>query len=305
MIELLSKSPSSIRCLLPWKHTPHPSACRRLMRPLANGRRRLCVRIGTLASALIRLVIAGGGMVSAANVEVNIAPKMSSHASLGSTPVGGPPRAPGPGASEPTDQHTRSIPRKRKAADIPLAPHFKRGCVWSDATSPTADIPLAPHFKRGCVWSDATSPTSPAALSTESAPPLSRVPSHLLSDSALIAYRDYISVSTPFDIDRFSAMLHSHPNRALVDSVIDGLCHGFWPLAEGDWKLSGDHDEDDIIIYSEPHLPEDMRAIRAFRDREAAAERWSPPIRNEKLLPGACASPVFVNWVQEKPRVIY
>jgi hypothetical protein len=170
-----------------------------------------------------------------------------------------------------------------------------------------SDVPLAPHFKRGYVWSDATSPTSPAALSTESAVPFPSVPVHLLNDSniqsALHIYKDYIKVSTPFNIDRFGSMLSMHPNRPFVDSVIHGLRYGFWPFAEGEWKSY--KDDKGKHHYSEPNLLEDMDAIRTFKDREVAAGRWSGPIRQEgKLHPETCVSPVFVNWLQDKPRVI-
>jgi hypothetical protein len=70
--------------------------------------------------------------------------------------------------------------------------------------------------------------------------PLPTVPDHLLNDpivqSALRMYKDYVKVSTPFDIDRFASMLSTHPNRAFVHSVIHGLRHGFWPFAEGDGR---------------------------------------------------------------------
>jgi hypothetical protein len=137
--------------------------------------------------------------------------------------------------------------------------------------------------------------------------PLPTVPDHLLNDpivqSALRMYKDYVKVSTPFDIDRFASMLSTHPNRAFVHSVIHGLRHGFWPFAEGEW--TSDDDDRAKHYYSEPQLPADIEAIRNFKNREVAAGRWSGPIRGGgKLHAGTRVSPVFVNWLQEKPRVI-
>ena len=64
---------------------------------------------------------------------------------------------------------------------------------------------------------------SPSALATETALPLASPPSHLLDDpelqATLYAMRDYIRVETPFNVDRFEAMLYDHPNQPFVESV--------------------------------------------------------------------------------------
>ena len=52
---------------------------------------------------------------------------------------------------------------------------------------------------------------------------------------------DFIRVETPFDVDRFEAMLYDHPNQPFVKSVMGSLRHSFWPFDEGNWK--DDHDE--------------------------------------------------------------
>ena len=90
-----------------------------------------------------------------------------------------------------------------------------------------------------------SSSLSPSALATETALPLASPPSHLLSDpyiqSTLHAMHDFIRVETPFDVDRFEAMLYDHPNQPFVKSVMGSFRHGFWPFDEGNWK--DDHDE--------------------------------------------------------------
>jgi hypothetical protein len=106
-----------------------------------------------------------------------------------------------------------------------------------------------PHYKRGFIWnkSSTSCPLSPSALATETASPLSSLPSHLLDNpeiqSSLHAMCDFIHVETPFNVDRFEALLYDHPNQPFVKSVMDSLHDGFWPFDEGNWKK----DRDDTI----------------------------------------------------------
>ncbi|KAF7371914.1 DNA RNA polymerase [Mycena venus] len=50
--------------------------------------------------------------------------------------------------------------------------------------------------------------------------------------------------------------------------------------------------------------PDDLEAIRAYRDKEMSAGHWSGPLPNNELLPGMRMSPMFVVWQKEKPRII-
>ena len=111
--------------------------------------------------------------------------------------------------------------------------------------------------------------------------------------------RDFIRVETPFNVDRFEAMLYDHPNQPFVKSVMRGLREGFWPFDEGNWK---DDHEDTIKNYSTKE--EDLEAIRAFRDDEIQARRWSDPLPITTLLPGMKSSPIFVAWQRGKARVV-
>lgn len=92
-------------------------------------------------------------------------------------------------------------------------------------------------------------------------------------------------------------MLHDHPNQPFVQSVLLGLREGFWPLDDGEWKI-----ENEEIIGNYSTEEPDLEAIRAFRDTECEAERWSGPI--SQLLPGMKMSPMFVIWRNDKPRVV-
>ncbi|KAF5383038.1 hypothetical protein D9615_004923 [Tricholomella constricta] len=175
---------------------------------------------------------------------------------------------------------------KRKADLLPLdAPRFRRGYVWSDSLSPFSEN------------------VSPAALYTESAPPLPSPPSHLLNDpeilASLQAMGSRIKVDTPFNVDKLESMLHDHPNQPFVKSVMSGLRHGFWPFDEGEWKseaeeFAGNYSVEDC----------DLDAIRVFRDKELKAGRWSDVLPDATLLPGMKMSPMFVVWQKGKGRVI-
>ncbi|KAF5385784.1 hypothetical protein D9615_002558 [Tricholomella constricta] len=78
-----------------------------------------------------------------------------------------------------------------------------------------------------------------------------------------------------------------------------GLRHGFWPFDEGEWKseaeeFAGNYSVEDC----------DLDAIRAFRDKELKAGRWSDALPDATLLPGMKMSPMFVVWQKGKGRVI-
>lgn len=120
-----------------------------------------------------------------------------------------------------------------------------------------------PRFKRGYVWEKPSSSPclSPSALATETAEPLATPPLHLINDpdiqSSLKVMRDHIRVDTPFNVNRFEAMLYDHPNQPFVRSVMDSLRYGFWPFDEGNWK-----DDRDDIVHNYPSSEIDLKAGR-------------------------------------------
>lgn len=140
-------------------------------------------------------------------------------------------------------------------------------------------------------------------MSTETADPLPSPPAHLAQNTniqaTLQAIRGFVKVSTPFNVDRFEALLSSHPNQPFVGSVIRGLREGFWPFEEGEWS-----DDMNELVNNFASENEDLVAIRAFRDKELAHDRWSLPLPSNTLLPGMKMSPMFVVWQKEKARVI-
>jgi hypothetical protein len=95
-----------------------------------------------------------------------------------------------------------------------------------------AEEVLVPKFRRGFAWGDSSSKNlSPAALYTETAPPLPSPPDHLVNDPVIQAtieqLVDHIKVETPFDVDKLESLLIGHPNPLLVQSALRGLREGF------------------------------------------------------------------------------
>lgn len=161
---------------------------------------------------------------------------------------------------------------------------------------------ILPKFRRHFAWADSSSPNvSPAAILTETAAPLPTPPDHLINDptiqASLLSYAEHIKVETPFNIDAFQSLLADHPNQPLVQSVITGLREGFWPLNDGDWKL-----ELEDVEGNYPMDNNDLAVLRAFRDKEVGAGRWSHKI--PELRRGMKISPMFVIWQNGKPRVV-
>ena len=111
--------------------------------------------------------------------------------------------------------------------------------------------------------------------------------------------KDFIKVETPFNVDKLESLLHDHLNQPFVQSVMKGLCDGFWPFDKGEWK-----EEQQDITDNFAFLLEDLQAIQCFRDKELSANRWSPPLPTSNLLPGMKISPMFVIWQHAKPCVV-
>ncbi|KAJ7191129.1 hypothetical protein GGX14DRAFT_381437 [Mycena pura] len=161
-----------------------------------------------------------------------------------------------------------------------------------------------PKFRRGFIWSSSPQNNiSPAALYTETAPPLPSPPAHLLNNPAmqasLRAMKDHVKVETSFNVDRFENLLADHPNQPFVRSVMTGLREGFWPFHDGEYKAELEMKGENFATD-----PADLEAIRAYRDKEVGAAHWSGPLPQNELLSGMKTSPMFVVWQKEKPRVI-
>ncbi|KAI0039985.1 hypothetical protein FA95DRAFT_1684034, partial [Auriscalpium vulgare] len=153
-----------------------------------------------------------------------------------------------------------------------------------------------PRLYRGYLWetSDDFSYITPSATATETADPIPGPPLSARSDPvALSTLRDHPSlfqIVTPINVDRFEALLTSHPNRPFVESVLRGLREGFWPFAEGDPDAYPE-----VRDFPERHLsPEDLEFAEAQCLEEERLERFSPPFGSPggRLFPGMCNVPV-------------
>ncbi|KAK4698797.1 hypothetical protein P7C70_g7472, partial [Phenoliferia sp. Uapishka_3] len=168
----------------------------------------------------------------------------------------------------------------------------------------TDSFPLAgtfsiPKLSRNLHFPSSQRPLTPSVDSTLTDPPLPSVPDRVLNDpiiaATLQARPDLFKVSTPINIPRFARLLANHPNRPLVDSVLHGLEHGFWPGHDGDFSnishLSG----------SAPHLDDeelDFLSDSAASDYEKGY--FSEPF--DKLYPGMHISPSYVTNTENQRR---
>ncbi|KAJ3753228.1 hypothetical protein EV360DRAFT_87980 [Lentinula raphanica] len=137
----------------------------------------------------------------------------------------------------------------------------------------------------------------------ETAAPLPGPPPDVMNDpiilKALSEHKDLLKIQTPYDVDKLSSFLSFHPNRPFVESVLEGLKFGFWPCHTGDWLLNDSIFEDN---YNMEDL--DLDAVRAYRNKEVGAGRWSNSFSS--FNPPMKLSPMFVVWQGEshKARVI-
>ena len=104
-------------------------------------------------------------------------------------------------------------------------------------------------------------------------------------------------IVTKLRVDRLEAYLRNHPNRPLVEWVLDGIKHGFYPRVEGDFATHpSNYDGSRRIGRQEEAL--------AFEQciEEVKAGRYSEPFDN--LLPGMHVLPQCVINKNNKPRVV-
>ncbi|GAA5945714.1 hypothetical protein JCM1841_002701, partial [Sporobolomyces salmonicolor] len=158
-----------------------------------------------------------------------------------------------------------------------------------------------PRLRRALNFPSSAPPTTPAVDRTYSDPPLPSVPRSILEDPTIagtIARAPHLfDVDTPFRVNAVAALLRFHPNRPLIDSVLKGLRHGFWPGFEGEMDHSS-LGPDPIELSEDDH---DFIAMQLNKDYEKGY--LSMPFA--KLLPGMVVSPMFVVRIEgRKPRAV-
>ena len=158
-----------------------------------------------------------------------------------------------------------------------------------------------PRLRRALHFPSDASPSTPAVDRTFTDPPLPPVPPSALNDPVIAGTINraphLFGVSTPFRPRAVDALLRFHPNRPLVDSVVHGLTHGFWPAFDGDLDHS---------THGPPPVPlseEDNEFIAAQLAKDFEKGYLSEP--STTLLPGMVVSPMFVVRLEgRKPRAV-
>ena len=149
-----------------------------------------------------------------------------------------------------------------------------------------------PKYRRHMVWSPNAAVRSRTVRWTEHADPLPSPPSKEFENlDALETIRTFphlFQVSTPIDVDRFEALLVSHPNQPFVQSVCRGLREGFWPFADthvGKWPVTWDNSQRSLRSEVE------VAFLRGQVQKEIDLGRFSLPFGPD-LLPGMYSMPI-------------
>ncbi|GBE80967.1 hypothetical protein SCP_0306900 [Sparassis crispa] len=169
--------------------------------------------------------------------------------------------------------------------------------ITPPASAPRKVVPLRtnenryPRFSRGFLWEHCDQYTTPLASLSEHLRPIPGPPQNELNNPVSLRTitdnSDLFQVVTPIAVDCFEALLSSHPNRPLVDSVLRGLREGFWPFAETDHLEFPDTWDGGSI----PLTEEASTFISQYAEEEEGLQRYSHPFGPD-LLPGMYSMPV-------------
>ena len=151
-----------------------------------------------------------------------------------------------------------------------------------------------PHYLRYNVFHNNEMLSRSCAEWTEVARPLASIPevelSNIIACDTINHHPGLFTVSTPIDVDVFEDLLVHNPNPLFVNSVVKGLCDGFWPWADthiGEYPDMLDESLDD------PKDQGQLDFICAQWDKEIEAGCFSCSIV-EELLPGMYSMPIHV-----------
>ena len=127
---------------------------------------------------------------------------------------------------------------------------------------------------------------------TEVAKPLPSIPFAELNNhsasNTVKCHPELFEVSTPINIDNFEALLARHPNQPFVQSVVEGLRHGFWPWAD---THIGDYPDTLDESLGDPKNQVELDFICEQRDKEIKMGRFSPSFGHH-LLSGMYSMPI-------------
>ena len=151
-----------------------------------------------------------------------------------------------------------------------------------------------PRYARGLVWTNDDPTHTTLTTYTEIMPALPTPPTNELNSSiALATIHDHphlFQLITPINIDHLESLLTTHPNQALVRSIILGFRQGFWPfvITENTPRLSI-VDNSARVIQDPAHV----LFVREQRDYKIQQGRFSPSF-GQHLLPGMTAITIGV-----------
>ena len=96
------------------------------------------------------------------------------------------------------------------------------------------------------------------------------------------------TVDTPINVDEFEELLINHPNPLFAQSVVKGLCNGFWPWAD---THLGEYPDTLDESLGDPNGEKEAIFICTQRDKEIEAGRFLESF-GENLLPGMYSMPI-------------
>ncbi|EGG05395.1 uncharacterized protein MELLADRAFT_88092 [Melampsora larici-populina 98AG31] len=123
---------------------------------------------------------------------------------------------------------------KRKKPNYEVKPAKNLDAMALIKEAESTNEPNGRRYLRGLEIDELSDGFSASVESSLKAEPLPSPPS--LSSDPLAAYAierrpDLFSISCPINVTNLSFLLTNHPNRPFVDSVLQGLTKGFWPIS--------------------------------------------------------------------------
>ena len=108
----------------------------------------------------------------------------------------------------------------------------------------------------------------------EIVPPLPNMPaSKLANATAVVTITSHVHlfvIVMPIKTDHFEALLESHLNKLLIESVCKGLCQGFWPYVNFDGNTPTTWDNS-----SQPLTSNSIKFSKILKSQQAASHLHS------------------------------
>jgi len=149
---------------------------------------------------------------------------------------------------------------------------------------------LQPKYLQYNLWCTDSSLSICAANWMIYAPPLPPPPTIELSNPVIIdtikSHPHLFKIITPINVDHFEDLFSAHPNQPLVQSICQGLRHGFWPSgANTQWGIYPETYDTSL-----PKLSDTMQAsfMNAQHDIKIQKGRFSAPFGRSLLLGMYC-----------------